>query len=163
MPRSLLPRLLRCRRASTALEFAIAGPVMLMLIFAIIEDGLMLFAQSVLDNATRDASRQVMIGNITTASAFQAQLCSDVTSFFDCTKLQFNVQASAAGFPASVVATNLTKVLSTATFNSGSGAQYVTVEVVYSRAYMFPWIQNIAGVGWTLMSTQAFQNEPFSS
>ncbi len=135
---------------------------MLLLIFAIIEDGLMLFAQSVLDNATRDASRQILIGNITTASAFQAKLCSDVTSFFDCTKLQFNVQASAVGFPPSVVATSATAPVSAAVFGPGTGGQYVTVEVVYSRPYMFPWIQSIAGAGWTLMSTQAFQNEPFS-
>ena len=162
MPPSFLHRLRSGRRGSTALEFAIVAPTMLMLIFAIIEDGLMLFAQSVLDNATRDASRQIMIGNITTASAFQAQLCSDVTSFFDCTKLQFNVQATSTGFATSVVATSLTSTASAATFNSGSGAQYVTVEVVYSRPYMFPWIQKLAGTGWTLMSTQAFQNEPFS-
>nr|WP_321985773.1 TadE/TadG family type IV pilus assembly protein [uncultured Lichenicoccus sp.] len=162
MPRSLFRRLLGCRRGATALEFAIVGPVMLTLIFAIVEDGLMLFAQSVLDNATRDASRQIMIGNITTASGFQTQLCSDVTSFFDCTKLQFNVQSSAGGFPAVIVTSSLASVLSTANFSSGSGGQYVFVEVAYNRPYMFPWIQKFAGAGWALMSIQAFQNEPFS-
>ncbi len=136
---------------------------MLTLIFAILEDGMMLFAQSVLDNATRDASRQVMIGNITTAPAFQAQLCSEITSFFDCAQLQFNVQASSVGFPANVVATSLTATVGAATFNSGTGGQFVTVEVVYNRPYMTPWIQRIAGTGWQLMSTQAFQNEPFAS
>ncbi len=150
----------RARRGSAALEFAIAGPVLLLLIFAVIENGLMLFAQSMLDNATRDASRQIMIGTVRTSGAFQSALCNDVGSFLDCNRLTFYVQ-SFATFPSQPTPASSTAPAASATFASGSGGQFVLVEVAYDRAYITPWLSSIAG-DWLLFSTQAIQNEPFS-
>ncbi len=150
----------RARRGSAALEFAIAGPVLLLLIFGVIENGLMLFAQSVLDNATRDASRQIMIGTVRTSDAFRTALCNDVGALLDCTKLQFYVQSGSA-FPAAVTAPSGTGSFGSTTFASGTAGQFVLVEVAYDRAYIVPWLTRIAG-DWLLFSTQAVQNEPFS-
>src|SRR5579863_8193802 len=73
---------------STIVEFAIVGPWFLLLLLAIIELGLTLFTQSVLDGATRDAARLVRTGQAqnagtTTAAqlqAFQTLLCQDLAS-----------------------------------------------------------------------------------
>lgn len=150
----------RARRGSTALEFAIAAPVLLMLIFAVIENGLMLFAQAVLENATRDASRQIMIGTVKTSPDFRAALCDDMGALFDCTQLQFYVQSGPA-FPLAITAPDSSGKFSSTTFASGSGGQFVLVEVAYNRAYISPWLISLVP-NWVLFSTQAIKNEPFS-
>src|SRR6185312_500799 len=53
----LFGRLLRSRRGVTLIEFALVGPLFLLLAFAIVDNGLVLFMQTVLDNATREAAR----------------------------------------------------------------------------------------------------------
>ncbi len=151
----------RARRGSAALEFAIAGPVLLLLIFAVVENGLMLFTQSMIENATRDASRQIMIGTVRNSTDFRTALCNDVGRLLDCTKLQFYVQSSSA-FPAAITSPSSTGSFGTTTFASGSGGQFVLVEVAYDRAYISPWLIGIAPHGWVLFSTQAIRNEPFS-
>ena len=142
-----------------AIEFALAGPVLLLLVFIVLESGLMLFAQSVLDNATRLASRQVMIGAVRDSATFQSVLCGGVSPFLDCTKLNFVVQSGAA-FPASASLPNAAGVFPNSVFSTGSAGQYVLVEVAYDRNAVVPWIASIGG-NWILLSTTAFQNEPF--
>jgi Flp pilus assembly protein TadG len=157
----------RARRGSAALEFAIAGPVLLLLILAVIENGLMLFAQEVLENATRDASRQIMIGAVTTSAQFNHALCNDVGALLDCSKLQFYVQASSAAstppnaFPTAPVPASSLSTYTTATFVPGIAGQFVLVEVGYNRAYISPWLVGIVPQGWLLLATQAIKNEPF--
>ena len=151
----------RARRGTAALEFAIAGPVLLLLIFAVIENGLMLFAQSVIENATRDAARQVMIGTVRTSATFRTALCNDVSALLTCSQLQFYVQAGAT-FPAAVVTPTSTGSFGATTFVSGTGGQFVLVEVAYNRAYISPWLVGIVPNGWLLFSTQAIENEPFT-
>lgn len=150
------------RRGTAALEFALIGPVLLLLIFMIIENGLMLFAQAVLDNATRAASRQIMIKAITTSSDFRTAVCSNMSTFLDCTALQFYVTSSSTAYP-SALAPSSTGTFSSSTFSTGSGSNFVLVEVAYNRSFISPWILQVSGAGWILFSTQAFQNEPFSS
>lgn len=149
------------RRGTTALEFALVGPVLLLLVFMIIENGLMLFAQAILDNATRTASRQIMINAVTTSTDFRAAMCSNMSTFLDCTALQFYVTSSSSGFPSAVMPSS-TGVFGSSSFSTGSGGYFVLVEVAYDRSFITPWITRVGGTGWTLLSTQAFQNEPFS-
>lgn len=151
----------RTRRASAVVEFAIAGPTMILLAFIVIENGVMFLAQSVLDNATRSAARQVMIGAVTTSTAFRTAVCSNVSTFLDCSALQFYVVSSSSAFPTAAVFPGSTGAFSNSSFSSGSGGDYVLVEVAYNRSYITPWLVNIGGTSWVLLSIQAFQNEPF--
>ena len=98
----VLQRLARCRRATTALEFALVGPILMLLAFIIIENGLMLFAQAVLDNATVVATRQLQINAITTSDAFRTAVCANMSTFLNCANLQFYVNSSPTAFPAVV-------------------------------------------------------------
>lgn len=56
-------RLLRNRRGAAAVEMAFVLPVFLILIFGILEFSLILFATSMLEGATREASRSGITGN----------------------------------------------------------------------------------------------------
>jgi Flp pilus assembly protein TadG len=151
----------RSRRATVALEFALVGPIFLLLSFMIIEDGVMLFAQAVLDNATRDASRQMMIGNVTTSAQFNSAICANVSTLIDCTALHFTV-TSGNTFPSSVVIPSSSGVFASPSFSTGGGSSYVLVEVAYDRSYVTPWLVSIGGNDWVLLATVAFQNEPNS-
>lgn len=147
------------RHGTAALEFALVGPVLLLLVFMIIENGLMLFAQAVLDNATRAASRQIMINAVTTSANFRTAVCSNMSTFLDCTALQFYVTSSSSAFP-SALAPSSTGTFSSSTFSTGNPGDFVLVEVAYDRSFITPWIIQVGGGGWVLLSTQAFQNEP---
>ena len=90
----MLKELRRSRRAATSLELALISPFLILIILMIIENSLMLFAQSVLDAATVEAARQIEIGNITTSSAFRTAICSYTSTLFTCSNLQFYVASS---------------------------------------------------------------------
>lgn len=154
-------RFARARRGTTALEFALVAPIFLLVICIIIENGLMLFAQSVLDSATRLAARQVMIGAVTTSSGFQTAMCANVSTFLNCSAMQFYVASSSSAFP-SVVWPSSTGTFSSSSFSTGSGGDYVLVEVAYNRNFVAPMVVQLGRTGWVLLGVQAFQNEPFS-
>lgn len=153
--------LVRSQRGTTALEFALVGPLLLMLAFIIIENGLMLFAQALLDNATVAAARQIQIGAITSTAAFRTAICSNMSTFLNCTNLQFYVASSSSSFPA-IVSPSATGTFTSTSFSTGNGGDYVLAEVAYNRAFVAPWVIKLGGPDWILLSTEAFQNEPFS-
>ena len=61
---SRLSRFWRCRAGTTAIEFAIVGPVLFLTLGVIIETGLFLFFQFNLQYATDLAARQIRIGTV---------------------------------------------------------------------------------------------------
>lgn len=156
----MMRELLHARRAATAVELALVGPFFILIVLMVIENGVMLFAQSVLDNATAQAARQIQIGNITTSSAFRTAVCSYTATLFNCANLQFNVASSSLAFPLVAVPTS-NGTFAAPVFLTGVGGSYVVAEVAYNRSYVSPWLITL-GTTWTLLSTSAFQNEPFS-
>lgn len=137
------------------------GPVLLLLVVMILENGLMLFAQAVLDNATTTAARQIQIGAVTTNAAFRSAVCANMSTFLNCANLQFYVASSSNAFPAVAMPSSNGSFFASS-FSTGNGDDYVLVEVAYDRAYVSPWLISLDSNGWVLLSTQAFQNEPFS-
>src|SRR5579883_1952620 len=89
---------MRHRRGSAMMQFALAGPPFLLLAFMILENGIMLFTQSALDNATRDAARLIMTNQATSSSDFTSKLCGDLGGFIPCSSLQYHVQSDASSF-----------------------------------------------------------------
>jgi Flp pilus assembly protein TadG len=71
-------------RGAAAVEFAIVGSSFMLMLLAAFEFGYMLFVQSVLDNAARDAARLIRTGQVQQSSnptsTFQTLLCNDVGS-----------------------------------------------------------------------------------
>src|SRR5580700_4254194 len=69
---------------AAAIEFALVGSTFMMMLLASFEFGYMLFVQSALDNAARDAARLIRTGQAQMSSnptsTFQTLLCNDVGS-----------------------------------------------------------------------------------
>lgn len=168
MMRRALSRLVRQGDGAAAVEFAIAGPLFMLLMFFLIENGLVLFLQAALDNATRDASRLIRTGQVQlaggSASPFTAQLCADLGNVVPCASLQYNVQSAGSFSQLSAAASvGASGNLQNPQFNPGTPGQVVIVQVAYNLTAFMPWFATyITGkTSSLLMSTTTFQNEPY--
>src|SRR5258706_1303014 len=140
---SLARILLASRTGATMVEFALVGPVFLLLTFAIVDNGLVLFTQTILDNATREAARVIMVGKVQMAGdttgngLFTTTLCANLGGLIPCpsAKLKFHVQSSAVGFSAinAAVTPNASGVMTSTGFSSGTPQNYVPVQVAYAQ------------------------------
>lgn len=164
---------------NTTLEFALVAPILFLFIFAVLVFGTMVFARSVLDNATIDAARTFRTGN---SSAFASTLCADAV-IFNCSGLQYNIQA---GSRFSVLTTAIQTTASGSLANSGGGSAqqypaaptstppgtsaaavgatpFMIVQVGYQWSFGPGLIANAFGLpnGVLLVSTAAFENEAY--
>ena len=166
-------RLRRDRRAVAALEFALVGPVFLLFLFAAFGVGLVGFYQLALDDAVRDAARQVQIDApaATSKSNFVNAVCQTFGYLAsDCaTKLTYNVQAStaAAGFAGLSPAT-LPSSGNFGTHFFDSGTPYasgvnVLVQVAYPLPFTLPYIGLLVTTTGTnsVVSTATVRVEPY--
>jgi Flp pilus assembly protein TadG len=162
-----LRRLLRDTGAVSTVEMAALLPLFMLLIAGIIENGLVLFMQAQLDNATRDAARLTMTGQAQQGgTSFATQLCNEVGIFMTCGNLQYRIQTAAkfaslsptlAG--SSTAYTNFS-AYPTAVSGASAGA-YTLVQVVYTRTYLIPIVTKYFGSSTQILSTQAFITEPY--
>jgi Flp pilus assembly protein TadG len=159
---------------AAAIEFAIVGSAFMLMVLASFEFGYMLFVQSVLDNAARDAARLVRTGQAQTSgspqSTFQTLLCSDVGSLIGCGNIVYEAQVF-NDWPSAQTAVNTPPTRNAQTgnpvsvgFSPGTAGQILVVTVMYNYPFLTPWIGNLVG-GSTgsalMMSTVVFQNEPY--
>jgi Flp pilus assembly protein TadG len=164
---SRLRRFVRNQRGVAAIEFAIVAPVVLLLLGGVIENGVVLFTQSLLDNAARDASRLIQTGQVQQGgglSAFTTQLCNDVTGYIPCGSVQYYVQSGGAFSVLSVTVTNNNGTMSNSgSFDAGDPGSDVAVQVAYNRPYLIPLVGKYMAVNGStlLVSTVIFQNEPY--
>jgi len=152
-------RLARDTRAAAAIEFAVVGSIFLLLVVMTIELGLVLFTQSVMDNALRDAARLIRTNQASSSSTFVSAVCKEVGTVLipACsTNLQYYV-ASANSF------SSLTAQTSTLpnTYTAGSSASDMLAQIAYKRPTLIPWTTQFLGNSDLLIVTVAFQNEPY--
>ncbi len=171
----LFGRFLSARGGVTLVEFALVAPLFLLLTFAIVDNGLVLFTQSILDNATREAARQIRIGQVqlsgdaTGNGLFKTTLCRNLGNYIPCNGVQWNVQSvsSAGSFStlqaSSVVIANGSGQMTTTGFAPGTSQSFVLVQVGYTQRYIMPFLNGIAGATGNLLliSSVAFQNEHY--
>lgn len=169
----LIAALRRDRRAVVALEFALIGPVFMLFLFASLGVGLVGFYQVVLDDAVREAGRQLQIDGPAAASGsnFVAAVCRTFGSLAsNCAAgLTYNVQASApaAGFAGlSPVALPANGQFSNAFFTSGTAYAAnvnVLVQVSYPLPFTLPYIGALITATGTnsVLSTTTVRVEPF--
>jgi Flp pilus assembly protein TadG len=159
---------------AAAIEFAIVGSSFMLMLLASFEFGYMLFVQSVLDNAARDAARLIRTGQAQNSgnpqSTFQTLLCNEVGSMIGCGNIIYGAQVfndwgsaqTAVNTPTTRDATG--KCSNCPAFNAGTAGQILVVTVTYNYPFFTPWIGGVVG-GSTksalLMSTVVFQNEPY--
>jgi Flp pilus assembly protein TadG len=161
-------RIARNESGATAIEFAIVVGPFLFIIGSIIEVGVMLFADYTLQNAVQEASRQIQIGEMKTATAsdFKTLICENAPNLTSCsTKVGIVVQ-NAANFTelAATIPANLNVPPGNSTpFNTGTGTQAVFVMATYDWTFTFPFMQvfnNVDGAR-RLSGTAVFMNEAF--
>ncbi len=166
-------QLRRDRRAVAALEFAIVGPVFLLFLFAAFGVGIIGFYQLALDDAVRDAGRQLQIDGpaATSKSSFVSAVCQNFGYLAsDCTtSLTYKVQAStsAAGFTGlSPAPLDSSGNFTIAFFNSGTtyaAGVNVLLQVSYPLPFTLPYIGAlITGTGTnSVVSTTTVRVESF--
>jgi Flp pilus assembly protein TadG len=141
------------------LEFALLAPVVFLLIFSVLDVGIIGAYQMLLDDAVRDAARQVQMDAPAAASAanFVAAVCAEFALIAaDCTtNLTYDIQSStpAAGFasisPVSLPASGHFPNQFGST-SMGSNAN-VLAQVAYSLPVTLPFVSNLV----TLTGTNA--------
>jgi len=157
-----LKLLRRDGRGMAAVEFGLLAPLFIVLLCGILENGLILFSQTVLDNATRDASRLILLGN-TTSDSFSTALCNGVNGIIPCSKIKFRVQSgtSFSGL-SSAVQTDANGDMLNTQFSPGTFSQDVLIQVSYNRPFLVPLYGMFSGVNSELLvSTIAMKSEPY--
>jgi len=167
------------RRGSTATEFALIAPTFVFLILGIFEMGLLLYADSALDGAARQAARLVRTGQVQAAeaattgsgiSSFERALCSNLPSFMSCSDVAFDVESFSdfAAIDLTTLPPLATSGPVTKGFSPGAQNQAVIVRVSYTYDFLTPIaaMANAISGGTlsnavTLSSVVVFQNEPF--
>lgn len=167
-------------------EFAFVGPMFLLLLLAIMEVGLLLFSQTLLDTGTRDAARLIRTGQASTIGTIQTAVCNDMGPLLSASQCASQVLIQAQTFTdyGSIAFTSCTQNANgtgkgtSCPFSTGSGNSIVGVQIVYQRTYLIPWVSACltggkcwtglgssfgpGGTGYTnLVSTVIFKNEPF--
>jgi Flp pilus assembly protein TadG len=160
-------------RGAAAVEFAIVGTIFMMLMLAAFEFGYMLFVQSVLDNAARDAARLILTGQAQTsgnaASSFSTLLCSDVGSMIPCGSVIYQAQVFNNWSTAQTAVNNppprdVNGNMVSQGFSAGTPGQILVVTVGYNYPFFTPWIGALVGGASQsayLQSVVVFQNEPY--
>jgi len=173
LPRRERPAWRPRREGAAALEFAIVATPFFFLIFAVMELALVFVVDSVLENATLNASRLVRTGqadheNIS-ADAFRSSLCADMGVLSaNCesrTDIDVRVipQFRAAPPPDPIVDGVLDE--STLTYLPGDPGSLVLIRVWYSQPLVTPFLSSALSrlnSGDAVLSiATAFRNEPY--
>lgn len=169
--RGFIGRLLRASEGSAAVEFGMVALPFILMVFAILELGLVFVTDSILENATIETGRTVRTGRASaqsmTAATFKTALCGRMSIFAsDC--------ASRATIDVRVIpqfATTPPDPMATGTFNNGvltysNGApgDLILVRVWYRQplltTFLAQGLSRMNDGAAMLTSTTAFRNEP---
>ena len=163
---------------NSLIEFAIVAAPLLVLLFVILEVGLVYFANGALENAVAQGARMIRTGEAQSqsfdAGRFKTEVCKYLTALLTCNHLTLDVRTFS-----SFGSTSLTNPLD-ASGNLKSGFSYqpgVGGQIVIVRAF-YEWdlpaklptaisglsvgMSNMADGNLLLIATQAFRNEPFN-
>jgi len=164
-----MTRLWRCRQGAAAVEFALLFWPFCLLLFGIIEMGVLTFEYQMMDGATRAAARQLRTGVVQTSAdaltTFTTIFCANVVAD-SCANFTFDVRTF-GDFPDIVLPPftfNKSGVPTNATFAPGGPGTVVTVRVVRDYQFLTPFIGNLIGGSSNsvqLVSTAVFRTEPF--
>jgi Flp pilus assembly protein TadG len=164
-------RLASDRRGTVTIEMGLVGTLFFLLLLTIIELGYLLFVQSVLSGAARDAARMIRTGQVQGSAsptiAFQTKLCQTISLLVPCNKVVYesfafsSFGAVALPPPKKDASGNLTSN----GFTPGNSGQIVAVRVEYPYTFIVPIVGRYLSQGGSgnmlLSATIVFRNEPF--
>lgn len=156
-------------QGATAVEFAIVSIPFFMILCAIFEAAFLLFNQSNLENATYEASRQLLTGQIQSNGQSNSQqlttftnlVCNKLWSNFACGNVKVDVR-SASDYTGSF---DTTKTIcgngQTASYTPGSSGDVIVVRVCYPYPLYFNRFSGFSSSTVTLMATTVFKSENY--
>lgn len=166
-----LRRFSRENRAATAVEFGLVAAPFIALLVAIMETALVMMAQSQLQEATTQASRLIMTGQVQTGgigqAAFKTDVCNFAAAMFSCGQITVVVQTyTSFSAPPNYVSGGVFTPPSTAnSWSPGGPGDIEVVQVFYPwPVYLAPLgfnLSNLSGNQILLIGTAAFRNEPY--
>lgn len=167
-----LGRFGRAQKGVAAVEFAIIAIPFFLLLYAVIDTGLVFFATSTLENGVATAARQIKTGQAQTSNMTQQQfrtlICNQISMLLKCdSRLGIDVRRftsfSSVALPAALDANgNITGNLQ---FNMGAAGDIIVVRAFYAWPVLTPQfgpsLVNMNGNARLLTAAAAFKNEPF--
>ena len=165
----VVPAPLRDDRGSTLVEFGLVAAPFVLLLVGTLEIAMMFFTSAVIEGATKEAARQIRTGQIQGSAdplaAFQAELCGSLAGIVDCGEVVFTVQSfsnfSAVSMP---LEHDQDGEIINPGFAPGGSTAITVVRAVYRWNFMTPMMERVMPgglAGHLLVSTVAFQNEPY--
>jgi len=159
---------------ASALEFALVAVPLILMLLAVLQVGVVYFANFTLENATAQGARLIRTGQAQTqkfdAGAFKSEVCKHISSPLSCTKLKLDVRrfASFSGAELTNPLDSGGNLKTSFTYDPGEGGDVVVVRAFY------PWdlpaqlpavisLSNMKGGNRLLVATVAFRNEPFKN
>jgi len=159
------------RRGATAVEFALLATPSTALLIAILQTGLVFFAQQVLQTATTESARLIMTGQVQSqnlsAAQFQQNVCANASALFSCSGIYVNVQTfgSFSGVTQMSPVQNGQFISNTMNYSAGGPGDVVLLQVFYQwPVTLGPLgfdLSNLTGNGRLLVGTAVFRNEPY--
>ena len=165
---------LRANDGSAIIEFAFIAPIFFLLLFAILEIGVIFFAQSTLQHATDNLGRMIRTGQVQgaalTQSAVRQLVCNDIAGLIPCdTNLYVDVE-SFSGFGGVIFSPPVDpngNIIPLNNFQTGTACSVVLVRTFYAwtvfTPLLTPFLVNVAGNNHLLYASAAFRNEPFTT
>ncbi|MEQ8356719.1 MAG: pilus assembly protein [Kiloniellaceae bacterium] len=170
LARSAVGTVARDDRGAAVMEFGLVATPFFLLLVGTLELSVMFFTSAVIEGATKEAARQIRTGQIQATgdpvATFQTELCDSLFNVIDCSGVVFNVQtfASFGAVSMPIEVDEDGEVINTGFAPGGSGAVTV-VRTIYRWQFVTPLISNVIPGGLSghlLVSTVAFQNEPYN-
>lgn len=165
------------RKGSAALEFALVAPVLFLMLFGMIECGVIYFGTSALQNATDDAGRLVRTGQTSgwTATQFKAQICGEMSGLLASATCNSNLQVdirqyasfTGASYPSITNANGSINPSNLAFPTTFASCQVVLVRAFYPWQIMTPLMQplleNMPNGQFLMTAATAFRSEPYTA
>lgn len=167
--KGLFSRFRRNEDGVTAVEFALISLPFFAVLFAVIELGMIFFAEMMIDNGMNKTARLIRTGQAQAMSQgeFKQQMCSDVFLINDClTSVVLDVR-SFDNFGDIVLPdlVNNGQPINNPSYDPGARRQVVVVRAVHGWDLLIPNITNMGNMGTTtkrfLATSATFRNEPF--
>jgi Flp pilus assembly protein TadG len=163
----------RSNAGSAIIEFAVVAPVFFLLLFGILEIGVIYFAQSTLQYGTDDIARMVRTGQTAavgvTQDTIRTRVCNDVAPLIPCdSNLSVDIEAftnfNGVNFSQPLDANGNMNTMNA--YNPGQACNVVLVRVFYAwpvfTPLLTPFLSNMADNRHLLYSAAAFRNEPYN-
>jgi Flp pilus assembly protein TadG len=164
----LLRKLIRQQDGVAAVEFSFVAVPFFLLLFAILQTGIVFFGGQALETAVADSARLIMTGQAQTQnltqSTFKNEVCKRIYGLFDCNKMYVDVRTFtnfSYSLPSPLDSDG--NIQNNMVYQPGNAGDIVVVRLIYPMSVYVKLLglANMAGDQRMLVATAVFRNEPY--